>query len=174
MGNFSIKINQSELKIGITVLLTISLLTILDLFEDWEEGVELAHILTEAAVILVSLFGAVRLWFKIRIKSQAEKLALESALNSTVNELSVWKAKAQTLHNEFQEAIDQQFAVWNMTQAERDVGVLLLKGLSFKEIADLRNTSEQTVRQQAASIYNRSGLEGRAQFSAYFLDELFS
>ena len=174
MAQSAIKINHKELKLGIVILLSISLLTSLDLFEDAQEGVELTHILTESFVFMLSFVAAVILWIKMRTKSLLEKQELESALSTTVSELNVWKKKAESFHLEFQEAIDQQFAVWNLTQAEREVGVLLLKGLSFKEIADLRKTSEQTVRQQATSIYNRSGLEGRAQFSAFFLDELFN
>jgi DNA-binding NarL/FixJ family response regulator len=49
---------------------------------------------------------------------------------------------------------------------------LLLKGLSHKEIANLRSTSEATIRQQAASIYQKSSLSGRAALSAFFLEDL--
>jgi DNA-binding NarL/FixJ family response regulator len=40
------------------------------------------------------------------------------------------------------------------------------------EIAALRSTSEATVRQQARSTYEKSGLNGRASFCAYFLEDL--
>jgi hypothetical protein len=48
----------------------------------------------------------------------------------------------------------------------------LLKGFSHKEIARLRRTSEMTVRQQATAVYQKSGLGGRAELSAFFLDDL--
>jgi DNA-binding CsgD family transcriptional regulator len=61
-----------------------------------------------------------------------------------------------------------------MTAAERDVGLLILKGLSHKEIAALRGTSEATVRQQAQAIYRKADLPGKTAFSAYFLEDLFA
>jgi DNA-binding CsgD family transcriptional regulator len=36
-----------------------------------------------------------------------------------------------------------------------------LKGLSRKEVAELRSVGETTVRQQARAIYKKAGLEGR-------------
>jgi DNA-binding CsgD family transcriptional regulator len=70
--------------------------------------------------------------------------------------------------------MDNQFEKWSMTPAEKDVGLLILKGLSHKEIASLRGTSEATVRQQAQSIYAKSQLPGKTAFSAYFLDDIFA
>jgi DNA-binding CsgD family transcriptional regulator len=60
-----------------------------------------------------------------------------------------------------------------MTAAEREVGLLILKGLSHKEIAALRSTSEATVRQQSQSIYRKADLPGKTAFCAYFLEDLF-
>ncbi|MCB0322699.1 MAG: response regulator transcription factor [Bdellovibrionales bacterium] len=50
--------------------------------------------------------------------------------------------------------------------------MLILKGLSHKEIADVRQTTEKTVRRQATSLYAKAGLENRAQLSAFFLEDL--
>ncbi|HEX6010849.1 MAG TPA: hypothetical protein VFY87_03400 [Geminicoccaceae bacterium] len=55
---------------------------------------------------------------------------------------------------------------------EQEVGLLLLKGFSHKEIARLRNATESTIRQQAASIYQKANLNGRASLSAFFLEDL--
>ena len=68
--------------------------------------------------------------------------------------------------------IMKQFEQWALTTAEAEVGMLLLKGLRHGEIATLRGTSEATVRQQARSIYLKSGLAGKSAFSAYFLEDL--
>ena len=69
-------------------------------------------------------------------------------------------------------AIRRQFTAWRLTAAEHEIGLLLLKGFSHKEIARLRNTSEATIRQQATSIYQKSSLGGRAALSAFFLEDL--
>ena len=47
-----------------------------------------------------------------------------------------------------------------------------LKGLRHKEIAELRQTSERTVRQQALAVYRKSGLNGRTDLAAFFLEDL--
>jgi DNA-binding CsgD family transcriptional regulator len=59
-------------------------------------------------------------------------------------------------------------------RAERDVALILLKGLSSKEIAAVRSTSERTVREQARCIYAKTNLRGRAGLSAYFLEDLLA
>lgn len=50
--------------------------------------------------------------------------------------------------------------------------MLLLKGLSFKEIASVRDTMEKTVRQQASTIYRKANVSGRHAFSAWFIEDL--
>jgi DNA-binding NarL/FixJ family response regulator len=57
-------------------------------------------------------------------------------------------------------------------RSEREVGLLLLKGLSLKDIAVVRGASEATVRQQAQAIYRKADLAGRAELSAFFLEDL--
>jgi len=47
-------------------------------------------------------------------------------------------------------------------------------GDSVSEIASLREVKEKTVRQQATSIYAKSGTGSRAEFSASFLEDLLS
>ena len=60
------------------------------------------------------------------------------------------------------------------TEAEREVALLLLKGLSLKEIAQVRSTSERTIRAQAQSLYGKAGVTGRAALSAFFLEDLLA
>jgi hypothetical protein len=52
--------------------------------------------------------------------------------------------------------------------------LLLLKGFSHKEIARVRHTSTTTIRQQAASIYQKANLSSRAALSAFFLEDLLA
>jgi len=47
-----------------------------------------------------------------------------------------------------------------------------LKGLSLKEIAEIRKTSEKTARAQCTPIYEKSGLSGRSELAAFFLEDL--
>jgi DNA-binding NarL/FixJ family response regulator len=85
-----------------------------------------------------------------------------------------WRAAARVHLDGLSRAIRDQFGLWRLTEGEGDIAVLMLKGLSHKEIARLRNTNEATVRQQAASIYRKSGLSSRAELSAFFLEDLLA
>jgi DNA-binding CsgD family transcriptional regulator len=85
-----------------------------------------------------------------------------------------WRSEARTYLNGLGEAIEVQFTRWNLTEAEREVALLLLKGLSHKEVATVRGVSERTVREQARSIYSKAGLTGRAALSAFFLEDLLA
>ena len=64
---------------------------------------------------------------------------------------------------------------WRLSrQTEIDIAGLMPKGASPKEIALARDTSAATIRQQAQSVYRKSGLSGRAGLSAYFLENLIA
>jgi DNA-binding CsgD family transcriptional regulator len=80
-----------------------------------------------------------------------------------------WRDETRALLKGLGEAIDRQFVTWKLTEAEREIGLLILKGLSLKEIAAVRVTSERTIRAQARSIYAKHGLSGRGlPMSEYF------
>ena len=108
-----------------------------------------------------------------RLQSQhEEQLALLRDLDIARAEGEGWRSKVQSHLAGLKGAMDQQFQAWGMTAAEREVGLLILKGLSHKEIAALRATTDATVRQQAQAIYRKAGLPGKTAFSAYFLEDL--
>jgi putative tricarboxylic transport membrane protein len=80
-------------------------------------------------------------------------------------------AETQVLLRGISEQIERQFQTWALTVAEREIAMLMLKGLRHKEIASLRGTSERTVRQQALTIYKKAGLDGRTDLAAFFLED---
>jgi DNA-binding NarL/FixJ family response regulator len=45
-----------------------------------------------------------------------------------------------------------------------------LKGHGHKQIAALTGRGERTVRQHAVTVYQKSGLRGRAELAAFFLE----
>jgi len=68
--------------------------------------------------------------------------------------------------------VRDQMARWGLTAAETEVARLLLLGLSMKDIAVARGTSERTAREQAQAVYRKGHLAGRAELSAFFLEDL--
>ena len=100
--------------------------------------------------------------------------ALSNNLARTVARGDLWRHARHAEIDALGKAIEAQFKAWQLSAAEIDIAGLMLKGASLKEIALARDTSEATIRQQAQSIYRKSGLSGRAELSAYFLESLFS
>jgi len=136
--------------------------TLLDFIDD-----TLATLLTIGSAVGIALLLQ-------RMQAQhEEQLALLRDLDFARAEGEGWRSKVQSHLAGLKGAMDQQFQAWGMTAAEREVGLLILKGLSHKEIAALRATTDATVRQQAQSIYRKAGLPGKTAFSAYFLEDLF-
>ncbi len=141
-----------------------------------EDEITLLDLVGDAVSISLTIGAAVGVALLLqRIHAQhEEQMALIRDLEIARTEGDGWRSKVQSHLAGLKGAMDQQFQAWGMTAAEREVGLLILKGLSHKEIAALRATSDATVRQQAQAIYRKAGLPGKTAFSAYFLDDLFA
>ena len=125
----------------------------------------------EMTVFVAALAGiGIHAWQLASARTRSERLDRE--LTETKAEAQRWSREAKDVLKGLGAAIDAQFDKWGLTRAERDVALLQLKGLRHKEIAELRHTSERTVRQQALSIYRKSGLGGRTDLAAFFLEDL--
>ncbi len=105
--------------------------------------------------------------------AQCERNGLAIDLSQARADGDRWRAAASVYTLGLGQAIRAQFDSWRLTAGEADVAILMLKGLSHKEIAKLRHSSAATVRQQAAAVYGKSGLSSRAELAAYFLEDLF-
>ena len=140
---------------------SIALLLTLEIMTD-EDGISFAEILLETLEILLAAAAAVGIALLVhRIHTQhAEKMALMRDLEIARREGQGWRAKVQTNLAGLRLEMENQFQEWGMTATEREIGLLMLKGLSHREIAELRGTSEVTTRQQAQSIYQKSSLPG--------------
>ena len=125
-------------------------------------------------VILVLLGGGPLLLTYRAFRVYKDRLALERDLDAARIQGRQWRDETRALLKGLAEAIDRQFLTWKLTEAERVVGLLILNGLSLKEIAAVRVTSERTIRAPARSIYAKAGLSGRAALSAFFLEDLLA
>ncbi len=107
-----------------------------------------------------------------RLRLRADDL--DRRIERAASEGRAWRDQSRRLLDGLSRAIDDQFAAWDLTLAEADIAGLLLKGASLREIAALRRTSVATIRQQASNVYRKSGLGGRTELAAYFLEDLFA
>jgi DNA-binding CsgD family transcriptional regulator len=72
----------------------------------------------------------------------------------------------------FMQALQERLSEWGLTPAERDVALFAIKGLSTAEIANLRATSEGTIKAQTNAIYRKAGVTSRAQLISLFIEDL--
>jgi DNA-binding CsgD family transcriptional regulator len=139
-----------------------------------ERDVTALELLLEVLELLLTLAAAAGVTLLVgRMQRQhEERMTLLRDLEAARVDGESWRREVQSHVDGLGAAIDKQLRAWSVTSAEREVALLMLKGFSHKEIGALRSTSEATVRQQARSIYEKSGLNGRAAFCAFFLEDL--
>ena len=143
--------------------------------EIWEDpNMTLGEILlelVEPSMIVLTAAGVIYLLQRTN-RQHEEQLSLLRDLEVARAEGAQWRSDMREVLKGLGSAIDAQFDRWHLTPAEREVAMLMLKGLSHKEIAAVREASERTVRQQARAIYGKANLSGRAALSAFFLEDL--
>ncbi|MBI2893839.1 MAG: LuxR family transcriptional regulator [Deltaproteobacteria bacterium] len=155
----------------VAVFATIGVLVAADLVTDVRSGTEIGHAAVELFVFALAGGGAALLWRAAR-RARREARRLRQDLTRALAESEHFRKESREALEGLGVAIDRQFERWALTPAEREVALLLLKGLSLKEVADARSTSERTARQQALGVYRKSGLSGRAELAAFFLEDL--
>jgi DNA-binding CsgD family transcriptional regulator len=154
-----------------TIFAIIAIGAAIDLILDDPDSWFGPHVLFELGLVAVSLGATVYLgrgWYQ----TVGSVDRLEKQLEERRAERDRWKASAEKLLQGLGAAIDEQFEVWSLTPAERETAIMILKGYSHKRIARLTDRSERTVRQHAVSVYRKSGLSGRSELAAYFLEDL--
>ncbi len=139
----------------------------LDAPEDWTSF----HVLYEIALICGALAIAAWLW-RGWWRAESSAGALRQNLAERQAERDAWRARAARALEGLGKAVEEQFTTWQLTPAEREVALLLLKGHGHKQIASATGRSERTVRQHAVAVYQKSGLQGRAELAAFFLEDL--
>ena len=97
---------------------------------------------------------------------------LRGQLNNARGQLARIDTKSQKIASQYRAVMQKQFDAWQLTASEQDVVISMLKGLSFREIAELRETREKTVRQQASSVYRKAGVGSRNELAAWFFEDM--
>jgi DNA-binding CsgD family transcriptional regulator len=142
-----------------------------DLVADLSHGADTDHVIKEAIVVTISILAIA--WLLLGLHRQKlEILSLQRELDEAHNTQAPPGEYVVEARRKLGNMVSRQFMEWSLTESEKEVGWLLLKGLSLKEIALVRQTQEKTVRQQASSIYRKSGVSGRHAFSAWFIEDI--
>lgn len=153
------------------ILLLVAVGGAIDLVLDRPRSWLSLHVIVEVAIMVTSLAFSVILWRGWR-RSERRLARAEVTLARNAAERDAWRKSAESALADFGSAVERQFGVWGLTPAEREIALQLLKGHGHKQIAARTGRSERTVRQHAVSVYEKSGLGGRAELAAFFLEGL--
>ena len=156
----------------IAAILALGYFTVQDVLEDIGRGDGFAQIALDMVVItaIASVLIYIYILEPLRTRIKHKHLTAHSVSQSVELEQLSKTAKKQL--RGLGAYMKAQFDDWQLTDAEQSIALLLLKGFSMKEIAQLRDVSERTIRQQATTIYSKADLPGRAGLSAFFLEDL--
>ena len=162
--------------VGTTLALVLAVgalivLMLIDLVTELDERTSTFHVSVEGSAIVAGLAAATALVQHMRRMSR-EAHSLRERLAASRADAERWARDARSLIEGLAGAIDEQLERWRLSAAEKEIALLLLKGLEHKEIASLRGVSETTARQQARSVYRKAGLSGRHELAAFFLEDL--
>lgn len=168
---FKTIVRGKEYRFTLIFIFLIILFTAYDIMGDLNDKVPYDHILHEISILLFSL-----VLFILQLRSSANKSTQIKLMGSELEKLNKEKEEYRSdLGHHAQaiaDAIEVQLNNWELTASEKDIALLLIKGLSMKEIAELRNSKESTVRQQAMAVYKKSNLQNRQQLAAFFLEDI--
>jgi DNA-binding CsgD family transcriptional regulator len=144
-----------------------------DLVADIVDRVPVVHLVIESLALLLCLACV---WGTGRQLHRALSRArdLHDTVERSRADLHRLGAEVEAMASGVRTMVDLHFARWKLTTAEREVAVQVLRGLSYKEVAEARDTSEHTVRNQAYAIYRKAGLGSRTDMAAFFLEQLLA
>jgi DNA-binding CsgD family transcriptional regulator len=95
-----------------------------------------------------------------------------TALRGAYRDRNLAEERLRRASGAFTDLLDERFAEWGLTSAEKDVALFAIKGLSTADIARVRATSEGTVKAQTNAIYRKAGVTGRPQLLSLFIEDL--
>lgn len=105
------------------------------------------------------VLGVVMGWIALRMSIQRANRAEEKLRHIAVG---------------FSDLLTEYFSRWKLTRAEQDVAVFMMKGMRTKEIAQMRGTSEGTIKAQTNAIYRKAGVTSHMALMSLFIDDLMT
>ncbi len=76
------------------------------------------------------------------------------------------------VQKKFDTLVEDIFRDWQLTEAEGEIALLLIKGFSIAEISSIREKSEGTVKNQCSAVYRKAGVGSKQQLVSNVLDTL--
>ena len=169
----AVRFSHSEVSLLRITFAIVLFLSVLDIVQDIESKSSIAHIVGDVLMFSAVVSG---LWILIGRAQRLNKniAQLQNAYFTAKQDVQNLSESKEQMLKGFGEVIDAQLDAWKLSQAEKEIALLMLKGLSHLEIAEIRHTSERTVRQQSLSVYAKSGVKGRTDLAAFFLEDILN
>jgi DNA-binding CsgD family transcriptional regulator len=130
-----------------------------DVIIDLSDGDHLddMHLILEAVAALALTAGVIYLMRELR---------------DLLDRMAAMAFGIRAARGEMIKLIDAFFDQWRLTPSEREIALLVLKGIDNESIARMRGTAQGTVRAQCTGIYAKANVDSRAQFLSIFMEEL--
>ena len=93
-------------------------------------------------------------------------------LRDLINRMAAMELGIRAARGDMSDLIDTFFDQWRLTPSEREIALMVLKGIDNDSIAKMRGTAQSTVRAQCTRIYAKAQVDGRAQLLSIFMEEL--
>lgn len=162
--------SKTSLSFVLTLILVLVLFAI-DVIWDTHERISARHFVTDLLIILGVIYLASWIWN--RYKSDiASHNKVKNKLHKTSELLKSESIQHKKLKEGIAAHIKEVFDQWKLTNTEREIALLIVKGYSLDEIAKLRHKSERTIRDQAAVIYKKANVKNRIELTSYFIEDL--
>jgi len=144
---------------SVAILITATLYFAYDLIGEYTlENNGLSNVLLEGSVLVLLLTVLIDEFIKI------------SHLNAVV---SFNKNETNSLKKHFINAVNFQLENWELTDSEKEVALLLLKGMSTSAIALMLRKKEFVIEYIAEEIYAKAHIKDRYELTSYFINDLF-
>ncbi len=139
-----------------------------DVFLDWREQGAFLHVLLEILAVTFALASIVYVWRGVQVRL----MHAETTIHILREKQAEFRARNEDVLAGMRRAVRNQYAIWKLTPTEAVLADSLIRGYTIEEIAAMGNKSRNTVRNQTAALYEKSGMTGRNDLTAFFLSDI--
>ncbi|PIQ96506.1 MAG: hypothetical protein COV67_09185 [Nitrospinae bacterium CG11_big_fil_rev_8_21_14_0_20_56_8] len=91
-----------------------------------------------------------------------------------LQENRTFRAASGRATGEFLQIMVRQMRDWGLTDSELEIATMLIKGLTIKEIAEIRTTKAGTIKSQCNAVYRKASVNSRNELAAFFIEDLMN
>ena len=146
----------------------------LDIFEEyttWSSDGFLYHFAFEIIILTLTVLMFVHV-LSVHLVRKEDFHEITEHQTKIENTVEVLRSRVKNFKHEYLNMVEVQFTEWGFTPMEKELGLLILKGYNFEEIARARGVTDKTARKQAVALYAKAKVKNRNEFSAWFFEEL--